>query len=234
MKSLKTCSIADAQSLDASHLSMIRNCIAASRGMLDTFLSIPFATVLALPAYLYAGRVIYAVILLIKIHRAISLSETGLGQFMRLEELCLEKYLHRLVDLSNHVINEDERNSLSRALLVIGNLNDWLHTNHLQSDHPTKGAGNKRPLAYNIGMQSGPPPQASPNTFTATSGLNTPSAWHISSDLTDPHSERVDVSNASPLPLYTQNIEAPVDLPEVATLFDESIWDEFLNQSMFI
>lgn len=158
---------------------MLRTCIAASRGLLDTFLSTPFVTVLALPAYLYAGRVIYVVILLIKIRRAISMPATGIGQFLRLEELCVEQYLERLVVLSNHMMKADERNALSRALLVIGNLNDWLHTNHLGRRRATYGAGSKRLFSLNTEMQpSSAPllPLTSADTSTTTMGLK---ASHI-------------------------------------------------------
>lgn len=70
---------------------------------------------------------IYAVILLMKVHKAITTSANGFGDVIKVEELHLEAYLEQLVVVSKILISKDERNSLSRAFLIMPQLKDWFY-----------------------------------------------------------------------------------------------------------
>ncbi|KAJ5240506.1 uncharacterized protein N7469_002097 [Penicillium citrinum] len=119
-KSLKTCSFVDMQ--DSSNLSMIRAIIMASQGLLDIFLGFSISEMLTLPPHIYGGRVIYAVILLMKIHKAITTFEKGVSDFIYADNLRLEVYLEQLLITSKCLITEDGRSALSRAFLIMPQL----------------------------------------------------------------------------------------------------------------
>lgn len=126
-KSLKTCNFIDTKNPDPSHLSMLRTIVTASQGLLDTFLGLSVSDMFALPPHIYGGRVVYAVVILMKIHKAITASGKRVNNFIHSEELCLETYLEQLVALSKLLIAKDERNALSRAFLVMPQLMGWFY-----------------------------------------------------------------------------------------------------------
>lgn len=125
--SLRKCSFIDAQDLNASHLLILQTVIVASRGLLDTFLKLSITDMLALPPYIYGGRVIYAIVLLMKVHKAITTSAKGSGGIIKADELRVEAYLEQLVVISKLLIANDESNALSRAFLIMAQLRDWFY-----------------------------------------------------------------------------------------------------------
>ena len=126
-KSLKTYNFFDAQGPTEFHLSVLRNIVIAAHGLLDTFLGLSLSDMLALPPHVYGGRVIYAVIVLIKVHTAITVAGTGTEISLRSERLRLEAYLENLAVMSRLLLAKDERNALSRAFLIIPQLKDWFY-----------------------------------------------------------------------------------------------------------
>ena len=144
--SLRTCSFIDAQDLNASHLSALQTVIIASRGLLDAFFRLSVTDMLALPPYIYGGRVIYPVVLLMKIHKAITTSAKGAGDIIKADELHLEAYPEQLVVVSKHLIANDEHNALSRALLIMAQLRDWFYLNLFKG--PSSADQHDRGLTY--------------------------------------------------------------------------------------
>lgn len=87
---------------------------------------------LALPPHMYAGRVIYAIILLIKLHKVLSTS-TELNDSIPTVQLRLEKYIERLLLISEWLGAEDRTNSLGRAFLIMPQLKQWFCTHMSKS-----------------------------------------------------------------------------------------------------
>lgn len=131
-KSLTTCSFIDAQDLGSSGQSILQTFIVASRRLLDTFLGLPVTDMLTLPPYLYGGRVVYAIVLLLKVHRAIMRSAKELYHVIKAGELHVETYLEKLVTVSKLLIANDESNALSRAFLIMPQLRDWFYLHQLK------------------------------------------------------------------------------------------------------
>lgn len=92
-KSLKSCSFINIQAPSTTQLSMIRTIIQAAQGLLDTFLDLSTSEMLSLPPHIYAGRVIYAVILLMKLHKALSTTVRVSIESISVDQLRLEAYL---------------------------------------------------------------------------------------------------------------------------------------------
>ncbi|KAJ5715227.1 uncharacterized protein N7483_012408 [Penicillium malachiteum] len=134
-KSLKTCSFIDMQ--DSSNLSMIRAIIMASQGLLEIFLQFSISEMLTLPPHIYGGRVIYAVILLMKIHKAITTFAKGVGDLIQADTLHLEAYLEQLVITSKCLITEDGRSALSRAFLIMHQLIEQFKRPSKANEAPT-------------------------------------------------------------------------------------------------
>ncbi|KAJ5097753.1 hypothetical protein N7456_008474 [Penicillium angulare] len=101
--------------------------------LLDTFMDLSTSEILALPPHIYAGRVIYAVIVLMKLHKAVSAPVNGLYEGISVEELRLEEYIERLSELSKPLGANDPYNSLSRAFLIMPQLKEWLRGHISQS-----------------------------------------------------------------------------------------------------
>lgn len=106
---------------------MLRIIVIASQGLLDTFIGLSVSDMLALPPHIYGGRVIYAVVLLMKIHKTVTESGKETNNSIPLEELHLDTYLEQLVAISKRLIAKDERSALSRAFLIMPQLMGWFY-----------------------------------------------------------------------------------------------------------
>ncbi|KAE8360399.1 hypothetical protein BDV27DRAFT_41417 [Aspergillus caelatus] len=128
LKSLETCNFIDTHVFDPSFLFMLRTTIRAAQGLLDCFLRLSTSDMIALPPHIYGGRVIYAMILLLKVQKAITLSRREISEWVTSSELRIEMYLEHLVLVSKRLITKDERSALSRAFLFMPQLKQWWHS----------------------------------------------------------------------------------------------------------
>ncbi|KAB8265007.1 hypothetical protein BDV32DRAFT_145041 [Aspergillus pseudonomiae] len=167
VKSLETCNFIDMHGPDPSCLSMLRTIVRAAQGLLDSFLRLSTSDMIALPPHIYGGRVIYAMILLLKIQKAITLSGQALSECITADELRVEVYLERLVLVSKSLIAEDARSALSRAFLVMPQLKQWLHTHQIKN----------LPGSDKTEMVEGLPFQTSDGSLSI--GIQTQTATHI-------------------------------------------------------
>lgn len=106
---------------------MLRAIILAAQGLLDNFLRLSVSDMFALPPHIYGGRVIYAVVLLMKLHKSITVSARGGSECISADELRLEGYIEHLVLISKSLITKDGCSALSRAFLVMPQLEQWFH-----------------------------------------------------------------------------------------------------------
>lgn len=127
-RSLRSYSFLDLQAPNTAYVSIIRTIILAVQGLLDTFIGLSISEMLSLPPHIYAGRVIYAVILLMKLHKALSASLGNLSEDIPVSHLRLETYIERLLLISKRLSSEDAGSSLSRAFLIMPQLKEWLQS----------------------------------------------------------------------------------------------------------
>ncbi|KAJ5158647.1 uncharacterized protein N7500_008298 [Penicillium coprophilum] len=137
VKSLETCNFIDMHDLHPSRILMLRAIIHAAQGLLDVFLKLSTSDMIALPPHIYGGRVIYAVVLLLKLHKALRSSGRAISEYVTADELRLEVYIEHLVLVSRSLIAKDDRSALSRAFLVMPQLSQWLHTHQSKSRPPS-------------------------------------------------------------------------------------------------
>jgi hypothetical protein len=120
----------------AEHL-QLREIITGSHGMLNSFLGLSVADILTLPPYIYGGRVIYSLIILCKLFKAIGASTIDTSKALLLDNIHLDEYLDRLVAVAQDLLARDEHNALSRSLLVVGELRKWYHKSKREMSHIT-------------------------------------------------------------------------------------------------
>lgn len=125
-RSLESYSFIDMQASNTAYFDMVRVVILASHGLLDTFIGLSISDMLSLPPHVYAGRILYAIILLIKLHKALSVSFCASNEKFSVNQLRLESYIERFLDISKRLNAEDGRNSLSRAFLIMPQLKEWI------------------------------------------------------------------------------------------------------------
>ncbi|KAJ5976582.1 hypothetical protein N7481_010289 [Penicillium waksmanii] len=116
------------QTPNTAHFSNIWTIIRAAQGLLDVFTGLSITDMLALPPHIYAGRVIYAVILLMKLHKGVSARVCKLSEDISVGQLRLEEYIERLLLISKGLTAEDSCSSLSRAFLIMSQLKNWLRS----------------------------------------------------------------------------------------------------------
>lgn len=114
------------QTQNKADFSNILTIIRAAQGLLDIFIGFSITDMLALPPHIYAGRVIYAVILLMKLHKAMSARVCKLSEDISVRQLRLEEYIDQLLLISKRLTAEDSCSSLSRAFLIMSQLKSWL------------------------------------------------------------------------------------------------------------
>lgn len=209
-KSLNTCDFVDMHDYTPSRLSKLRALILAAQGLLDNFLRLSVSDMVTLPPHIYGGRVIYAVVLLMKLHKSLTVSARGINEYINADELRLEAYIEHLMLISKSLIAKDGRNALSRAFLVIPQLKQWFQVHKpkrpLGSDENKVTGG----LQVNTdGGPSGPPIQTPPGTL-GDSAIDTQAPEN---DISPNHSE----------PLYGPGSEFDV--------LDSWFW-EFFNVEM--
>lgn len=132
VQSLQNCKCLTEQT-DKERLSTFRRIIAASHGLLNTFLGLSLFDILSLSPHIYGGRVIYSLVLLCKLFRAIMQAPGEMRALIRIDDLRLGEYLNHLDHLAKALISHDERSALSRAFLVIDQLRRWYHMHRYQA-----------------------------------------------------------------------------------------------------
>lgn len=139
-KSLESCNFVHTEAPSPSHVSMLRAVTLAAQGLLDTFICLSISDMLALPPHIYGGRLIYAVIILTKLDKAIRSSVSRWNGLITVDQLRLNPYIEQLVLISKRLITTDERNSLSRSFLIMPLVKEWLHS-HISRTASTSDEG---------------------------------------------------------------------------------------------
>ncbi|KAJ5382835.1 hypothetical protein N7517_000746 [Penicillium concentricum] len=196
VKSLETCNFIDMHDLDPSRISMLRAIIRAAQGLLDTFLGLSTSDMIALPPHMYGGRVIYAVVLLLKLYKAITLSGPAINDYVTADELRLEVYIEHLVLVSRSLIAQDDRSALSRSFLVMPQLKQWLHSHQPKISPGSDETETAEVLPFQTGAGS-----LSTTIQTLTATLGVPSTQTQTPEMT--HLERLDGLRQSDGPIQS-------------------------------
>ena len=113
------------EALTSYHISALSACLDAIDGIFETFLSMDVARIRCLPVFSYV-RVVYAVVVLIKLYFAASSQQSDLGKIIDKDHMKVEHYLHSLLDKFKETASEDRSRPAAKFLLVVVMLRNWL------------------------------------------------------------------------------------------------------------
>lgn len=121
--------------LSPAHSSAILECLSAVHGIFDTFFAFDVAMIRALPI-VYFVRVAYAVVVLIKLHFAITAPGSEVGKIVTKEELNVEHYLDNLLGIFIAMADDDAFRPNNKFLMILGKLREWFQKNKESKDLP--------------------------------------------------------------------------------------------------
>jgi hypothetical protein len=114
--------------LSPAHSSALSECLTSVHGIFNTFFSFDLNTVRALPIF-YFVRVAYAVVVLIKLHFAVSAPNSEIGKIINKDDLNVESYLKKLLDIFHTIAKEDAFRPANKFLIILEKLRDWFIKN---------------------------------------------------------------------------------------------------------
>ncbi|EON67375.1 hypothetical protein W97_06628 [Coniosporium apollinis CBS 100218] len=136
-----------------AHVAALSECLSASHGILDTFLTLPYEVVNVLPT-VFSVRAIYSLVCLIKMWVAVTNPASDMGTVIRKEDLRLEHYLGALRAIFGRIKERDEMSPHNKFVYVVGKLNDTF--TQLKEGLPPN---TKTPWSTSRGQDAGNPAQ---------------------------------------------------------------------------
>lgn len=112
------------ESLSSAHISALSSCLASIDGIFDCFLTFDVDTVRCLPVGHFV-RVAYAVVVLIKMHFAAAAPNSELGKVINKDDMKVDYYLNRLVDIFKASAAEEKSRPAAKFLMVLIMLRTW-------------------------------------------------------------------------------------------------------------
>lgn len=114
----------DQGSLSTAHISALSSCLASIDGIFECFLTFDVDTVRCLPVGHFV-RVAYAVVVLIKMYFAASAPNSELGKVINKDDMKVDYYLDRLVNIFKASAAEEKSRSSTKFLMVLVMLKTW-------------------------------------------------------------------------------------------------------------
>ena len=115
-----------ADTLTTNQIAALEACLKAAHGILDTMLSYETETIKSLPMLLFFVRCVYAIVILIKMHVAVCTPNSELGKMMKPEDLKVDYYIDRLINLFSYVSKGGEQfRPHPKILRILTVLRDW-------------------------------------------------------------------------------------------------------------
>lgn len=142
-----------AATLTQNQMTSIEACLKASHDAVDTFCSFDLDTHIVLPPLLYFVRIVYALIVLIKLHVAVMSPGSELGKIIKPDDIRVEEYINKLWDLFQEMATQHRMGPHHKAQHILGVLRDWLGTHQHGDSSTTKPANGKDPGAMSAPNQ---------------------------------------------------------------------------------
>lgn len=125
------------QSVVASpaHTKAIAQCLSSVHAIFDAFFAFDPTMIRALPIF-YFVRIAYAVVVLIKLHFAITAPGSEVSKIITEEQLRVEKYLDTLLRLFQALDDDDAFRPANKFLFILGKMHAWFQKNKECKDLP--------------------------------------------------------------------------------------------------
>lgn len=138
-ESLKSVS-STADTMTANQMSALEACLKAAHGILNILLGYPPDIIKTLPILLYFVRCVYAIVILIKMHVAITSPGSELGKMMKPEDLRVDEYLDGLIKMFGFTGKQDDgQTPHPKIRRILGVLKDWFGKHKESVRKPSSG-----------------------------------------------------------------------------------------------
>jgi len=122
--------------LSQNQMAALEACLKAAHGILSTMLSYEMSTVKSLPMLLFFVRCVYAIVILIKMHVAVCTPNSELGKMMKPDDLRVDYYLDRLINLFAYVSKDGEDfKPHPKILHILSVLKEWFNHHKANVQH---------------------------------------------------------------------------------------------------
>ncbi|EME46863.1 hypothetical protein DOTSEDRAFT_169698 [Dothistroma septosporum NZE10] len=113
------------ETLTQHQMAALEACRKAAHGILDTILSYNLDTVKALPMLTFFVRCTYALVILIKLHVAITTPGSEIGKIMAADDVHVDHYIDSLMSMFGSVATQQEFRPHPKILRILTVLKDW-------------------------------------------------------------------------------------------------------------
>ncbi|KAI9705231.1 MAG: hypothetical protein M1820_005229 [Bogoriella megaspora] len=154
--------------LTSVQINAITQCHQAAVSVLETYTSVDWNTIRQLPMFLYFVRIVYALVILLKLYFAVTNPDSSIGKLIRPEELKIELFLDRLGKLLHPISTSEAWRPYAKVLFILGKIREWFyaHKNGLNEEGKTDVA---QPRLQNTNEKMAP--ASSYPTPSSNSGL---------------------------------------------------------------
>ncbi|KAG6197832.1 hypothetical protein E4U10_007789 [Claviceps purpurea] len=153
--SIQTCTFATAE-MSTPQLLMLRELVAAAHGLLNCFLGFPVTDLMTLSPHIYGARVIYALILLCKLYKAVKLSKTNGSTIWLIGNLRLEQYLDRVTFVARDLLALDGGQPLGRSFRFVEQLRKWFYKDKYGALPSPTASPSLTPTTLGVGPSGAP------------------------------------------------------------------------------
>lgn len=125
------------ETLTQKQMAALEACLRAAHRIIDAYSSFGLETLANLPTLLFFVRVVYALVVLIKMHLAVSTPNSEIGKIMRPEDLKVEYYIEKLWTTFTALAAKDTTSPHYKIIKILAVLREW-HYQHKDKDGKSK------------------------------------------------------------------------------------------------
>lgn len=189
------------ETLTQKQMAALEACLNAAHRILDTFCSFSVETISGLPSLLFFVRCSYAVIVLIKMHLAVTTPGSELRKIIKPEDIKAKENIDRLWQTFDDMAKADLSKPLQKPLKILGLLKEWFNKH---KDEDPKKEEHKKPALHgrNIHGSTGESGlQVLSEAATADSAQSKPNTnWTYESPMPIPYSHYASRPGSIPSP----------------------------------
>lgn len=125
MNSLQTCLSLDENTGDGD-FAILHQLIQGYCNLLKAFLKLSHDDMLTLPPHIYGGRVIWSLVILCKLYKAVVNAKPEMAErLLAVNHVETGRWLESFMSVCRELLMRDDRNSLGRSLLIVEELAKW-------------------------------------------------------------------------------------------------------------
>ncbi|WPH01490.1 Hypothetical protein R9X50_00433600 [Acrodontium crateriforme] len=197
--------------LTQNQMAALEACLKSAHGILDTMLSYDVDIIKSLPILLFFVRCVYAIVVLVKMHVAVSTPGNELGKMMKAEDLRVDYYLEQLISRFAQVARScNDFRPHPKILRILGILREWFSKHKETVDGQKQSKPNSQ--THQSRRQSNQTPldllsQVATGTQVDNSRPYSQVDWTFSSPYAIDHSKNNAGLSGSSLPTQEQNYQ---------------------------